>query len=311
MYRYLFGPVPSRRLGYSLGLDLVPAKTCSLDCIFCQVGRTTTGLTLDRREYVPVGEVVSEFDSWLKGGGTADHVTLAGSGEPTLHSSFGLILDAVHERCNIETVILSNGSLFYLPAVRRDAVKSDIVKVSLSAWDQASFERINRPQDSLRFETVLEGLVTFGREYKGELWVEVFVVRGINDTVVAMQNIAQRVEQIGPAHVHLNTVVRPPADGAAGAVSRKLLDDFARLFHPCAEVITPFVSDGHVDLGDDEKAVEALLARHPSSLEDIAVVFGNDVSRTRILLDRMVASGKLRVEQQGGVAFYTGVGICS
>lgn len=307
MYRYLFGPVPSRRLGYSLGVELVPGKICSFDCVFCQAGRTT-GLTLERSEHVPVADVIREFESWLAAKTPADYITLAGSGEPTLNTGFGRFIDAVHDKCAIRTALLSNGSLFYIPEVRAEASKSDLVKVSLSGWDQTSFEKINRPHRGLDFRTVLGGLCEFGSMFKGELWLEVFVVRGINDSEDAMRRIAALAEKIGPDRIHLNTVARPPADSSAGAVSPEVLGRLAGLFNPLGEVIASFHDDGQLsahDRGVDD--VEALVSRHPCRLEEIAAFFANDLAATEAMLRKMIDAGKVRQEKHGSELFYTAV----
>lgn len=228
--------MPSRRLGRSLGIDLVPLKTCSFDCLFCQAGLTSSR-TLERREYAPVLEVIAEIDAWLSSGGTADYITLSGSGEPTLHSRFGDVLDAVRERCSIETALLTNSSLLYLPEVRSAACKADLVKVSLSAWNQGSFEDINRPHPDLEFKNIVEGLRSLRGEFSGKLWMEVFVLAGMNDRAESVQKIAALADNICPDRIHLNTVARPPAEETAVRVPANVLERFASLFNPRAEVI--------------------------------------------------------------------------
>jgi wyosine [tRNA(Phe)-imidazoG37] synthetase (radical SAM superfamily) len=153
-YRYLFGPVPSRRLGRSLGVDLTPRKTCTFDCVFCQLGRTTHK-TMTRKEYVPVHAVLAELGAWIKENGKADYVTLSGSGEPTLHSDFGEVLQFIRSRSSIPAVLLTNGTLLHLPEVQEAASYAHVVKVSLSAWDQASFGWVNRPHPELSFSRVI------------------------------------------------------------------------------------------------------------------------------------------------------------
>jgi len=308
VYRYLFGPVPSRRLGYSLGVDLVTAKTCSFDCVFCQIGKTDR-LTLERREYVPVAGVVREISAWLDTGASADCITLSGSGEPTLHSSFGGVLEAIHGKSPIKTAILSNGSLFYLPEVRSGAALADIVKVSLSAWDQTSFERINRPYSSLNFQSVVEGLQIFGSEFKGELWLEVFVVSGVNDDEKSLKLIAALAGKIGPDRIQLNTVVRPPVESSARAVPAQVLEKFACLFQPVAEVIVPFSACEASAINGNDKDVAGLLARHPCVLGDVATLFGNDSKKAEAVLEKMVAQGRIRVEKHGAESFYTAVDV--
>ncbi len=306
MYRYLFGPVPSRRLGSSFGVDLVSAKTCSFDCVFCQVGRTGV-LTIDRKEYVPVSAVVAELQDWIGHGGKADFITLAGAGEPTLNVGFGHVIDAIHHLSKIKTAILSNGSLFYMPEVRLDACMSDLVKVSLGAWDQDSFEKLNQPIAGLKFSSVLEGLRVFGKEFKGVLWLEIFVVAGINDQKESMQRIADLAFEIGPDHIHLNTVVRPPADHSARAVSLKVLEQFASLFSPVAEVIPSFSTRDPSMTDGGKKNIAGLLARHPCRIEDVAMLFGGDCAKAKVLLSEMLSQGDVRLEMHGEQSFYTGV----
>ena len=242
-FHHLFGPVPSRRLGRSLGIDLVPLKTCSFDCVFCQAGHTTCH-TLERKEYVSVREVLDEFDAWLAAGGAADFVTLSGSGEPTLHSRFGDVLEAVGARCDARRALLSNGSLFHLPEVRAGAAHADLVKVSLSAWDEATLAAVNRPHAGLTIEAIVSGLTAFRTEFSGELWLEVFVLAGVNDSPEGIRQIAGVAKSIRPDRVHLNTVVRKPAERSARSVSAATLEAIADLFTPRADVIADLSDPG-------------------------------------------------------------------
>ena len=178
-YKYLFGPVPSRRLGRSLGIDVTPFKTCSFDCIFCQCGCTTTHAA-ERGEFVPFDEVCAELEKWLAEDGAADYITFAGSGEPTLYSRLGELIDFIKARTDIPLIVLSNGTLLHQPEVREETAKADIVKVSLSAWDDESFQTINRPAPGLLFETMKTGEQNFRNQFAGELWLEVFLMQGVN-----------------------------------------------------------------------------------------------------------------------------------
>lgn len=164
-FTYLFGPVPSRRLGRSLGVDLTPRKTCTFDCVFCQLG-PTTHKTVQRQAYVPTAAVIAELTQWLHAGGTADYITLAGSGEPTLHADFGAIIQFLRAATTIPVALLTNGSLLGDPAVRAAAAQANVVKASLSAWDQPSFASINRPHAALTCAAVVEGL----RQFRAPAW---------------------------------------------------------------------------------------------------------------------------------------------
>ena len=236
MYKYLFGPVPSRRLGRSLGIDLVPLKVCSFNCLFCQAGITTDG-TVDRKEYVPVDNVIDEFDAWLKAGGTADYITFSGSGEPTLNSRIGDVIKAFKARTDIKIALLTNSSMLHLSEVRNSIVDLDLIKVSLSAWDNDSLRQVNRPYGSIDIAQIVDGLKKLRQEFSGSLWLEVFLLAGINDSTDSVKRIADIVASVGPDRTQLNTVVRSPAESSALPVSAQKLNEFALFFDPPAEVI--------------------------------------------------------------------------
>jgi wyosine [tRNA(Phe)-imidazoG37] synthetase (radical SAM superfamily) len=250
-------------------------KTCGFSCVFCQLGNAEC-TTVTRREYVPTQEVLAELQHWLATDESADYVTLGGSGEPTLHSAFGDIFDFLREHSAIQTLLLSNGSLFFLPEVRESAMKADVVKVSVSAWDQGSFELVNRPHPDLVFEDVLSGLRSFRKAFGGRLLVEVVLLDGLNSERGDVEKIAHLVEDIAPDAIHLNTTMRPPADLSARPVSREHLDGMTALFTPTAEVISNFVagpaSRGNAALTGEH--VLALLRRHPSTFAQLATIFG-------------------------------------
>jgi wyosine [tRNA(Phe)-imidazoG37] synthetase (radical SAM superfamily) len=299
-YRFLFGPVRSRRLGRSLGIDLVPLKVCTYDCPYCQVGVTTTK-TLDRREYVPVDEVLAEFDRWLAQDGQADCVTLAGGGEPTLHSRFGEVIDAIGARSRLRRILLSNGSLFSQSEVRAAAAKADVVKATLSAWDQTSFEKAHHPHPALRFDAFVEGLRDMRLDFKGEYWLEVFAVPGVNDSPEQIARIAAIARSIAPDRIHLNTAVRPAQDGHTLPVPSAKLEEFSRLFIPVAEVIAaaPVQSPSQEGSLPPEALAERILSlvqRHPSTLADIVSVLGRPAAEVEAALAALVGRGSLRKE---------------
>ena len=305
MYRCLYGPVLSRRLGLSLGVDLVPLKTCTFDCVFCQLG-STGECSLERGEHVPVDDVLGELDSWLRRDGEADYVTLCGSGEPTLHSRFGGVIDAVHGRSSLNVALMTNGSLLYLPGVRADAARADLVKVSLSAWDPVSFRTINRPHGDLRFKDVVEGLRLFRRVFKGVLWMEVFVLAGINDSPEAIRKIAKLAESVGPDRVHLNTAVRPPAEETAVRVDSGTLERLALFFDPPAELAVEseqVKTSAPAAVGD---RILAALLRRPSTSSDLASAFGIDPAEVSGILEELCRAGLVRKEAHGDEMYYRG-----
>ncbi len=299
-FRHLFGPVPSRRYGRSLGVDLAVSKTCSLNCLFCQLG-PTPHTTLARTDAPPLEEVLDELRRWFASGQTADFVTAAGSGEPTLHVRFGDLLRWVHAETPCRSLLLSNGSLFHLPEVRRDAALADVVKVSLHAWDQTSFERIVRPHPDLRFDAVLDGYRAFRQSYAGRLDLEVFIVPGLNDRTDQVRRIADLARSFSPDTIALNTAVRPPAEGTVAACPPERLRELEALFGPSAHAAgaEPEVSAD----GASDEALVAMVARHPVSLRRLAAACHTDESAMRTRLEALARRGLLRLFESRGTPF--------
>jgi len=308
-YSYLFGPVRSRRLGRSLGIDLVPLKVCSWDCPYCQVG-ATSDKTVERREYTPLDGVLAEFDHWLAHDGQADVITLSGGGEPTLHSRFGDVIEAIGARCRLRRILLSNGSLFMHPEVRAGACKAEVVKVTLSAWNQDSLEALHHPHASLKFDSYLAGLKALRAEFAGEYWLEVFVVPGLNDRPDQLALVADLAGQIRPDRVHLNTAVRPARDGSVRPVPIETLEVLARLFKPAAEVIafssTPdTAASAPRQEGGLSGRILDLIRRHPCSVADIAVSLNLAEIKAKEAVETLCRAGRVKRECRDRTEYYT------
>lgn len=302
-YQHLFGPVPSRRFGRSLGVDLVPFKTCTFDCLFCEVG-CTTKLTLEPGEYVPTDEILAELETWFAVDGQADVVTLAGSGEPTLHSRFGEIIEAVHRLSGLPVVLLSNSSLLHREDVREQAARADIVKVSLSAWDAASFAAVNQPDSGLTFDALLRGLQLFRDEFSGQLRLEVMLLSGVNATREQVAHVARLALSFRPDVVELNTVVRPPAYSSADAVPSSELESLADLFEPRALVIAPFSKVTDQDTVSSRDAVLAMLSRRPCTLDDVSSSLLISTAQAMEWILELMAAEEIVEKEEGGRAFY-------
>lgn len=302
-FHYLFGPVPSRRFGLSLGIDMVPRKTCTLDCVFCEVGATTCR-TLERREYVPTRLLLDELSAWFALRQTADYITVAGSGEPTLHTGFGEILAAIRARGGIPSALLTNGTLLHLPEVRRAAAKADVVKATLLAWDQASFTAVTRAHPELCFAACLDGLRLFRSEYKGQLWLEVFIVPGINAAPDQVRAIAKLAKGIKPDRVQLNTAVRPTAQQNITPLAPEHLQELTSLFTPAAEIIARFSSTGLPARGATDAAILAMLQRRPCTAADIVKISGLAPASVAEMLHKLVAQKRLSAQTHSGETYY-------
>ena len=298
--RCVSGPVSSRRFGRSLGVDLVAFKTCTYDCIYCQLGRTTCK-TVQRQEWVPLEEVLDELKEKLTL--HPDYVTLSGSGEPTLYFRLGELIGRIRSMTDIPLAVLTNGSLLWQEEVRRQLMDANLVIPSLDAGDASMFNVVNRPHPEIDFERMLYGLIEFRGAYRGEYWLEALLLDGYTAIPVETQKIVECVRRIRPDRVQLNTVTRSPAESCAAAVDREGLLEFAATFDPPAEVIAGF-HDAHPQDGFRASCASVLdmLRRRPCSIEDIANGLGlhrNEASEyiqelsAKALVDKMWSNGAL------------------
>lgn len=306
--RHVFGPVPSRRLGRSLGIDLVPFKTCSYDCIYCQLGRTTRK-TVARKEWVPVGAVLDELRRKLDG--RPDYITLGGSGEPTLHSGLGEIIAGIHAMCDIPVAVLTNGSLLWDSSVRADLAGANVVMPSLDAGDESMFLAVNRPHPTITFEKMLSGLAAFRSEFGGQYWLEVMLLAGHTAPQAHVRMIAEHVRRIGPDRVQLNTAVRPPAEDYAAPVPPARLRELARLFKPRGTVIAEYRGRrvGGAGLEQDQRDILDLLLRRPCSEEDLVSCLHLRPVELAKHLEALEAAGRIAGQSHGGNIFYSAKGI--
>jgi wyosine [tRNA(Phe)-imidazoG37] synthetase (radical SAM superfamily) len=272
--QYVFGPVPSRRLGRSLGVDLVRFKTCSYDCVYCQLGPTICR-TLDCRQRVPVKDVLTQVQEALAADPAADFVTLAGSGEPTLNSDCAAVIAGIKRITDIPVAILTNGSLLWRPTVRTALMEADLVIPSLDAGDAATFRAVNRPHAQLDFDQMVDGLVVFRQEFSKPVWLEVFLAEGINSQEEQVRAIAHHAARIRPDKVQLNTVARPPAEPGVKGLSELALQQCAAVFEGPVEVIADYTAALCSPRQQaDENTVLAMIRRRPCTVQDISAALG-------------------------------------
>lgn len=292
IYKYLYGPVPSRRLGRSLGVDLVPHKICTYDCIYCQLGKTTNQTT-ERLDYVPVQDVLSELKEKLSAGVVCDYIGIAGSGEPTLHASIGEIIGKIKEMTNIPVTVLTNGSLLFIPEVRQALMKADIVIPSLDAGNDQLFQYVNRPHTDISFERMVQGLIDFSQQFPGRIWLEVLLASGVTGMLPEVKEIAALTNKLRIEKVQLNTVSRPAYEDFASAVDFRQLQKFAGLFSCPVEILKDAPSSDLLGINGSEasgKDILDLLARRPCTLEGICLGLGlhphDVVKRLKGLIDQ-------------------------
>ena len=302
--QYVYGPVPSRRLGRSLGVDLIPFKTCTYDCVYCQLGRTTN-CTLRRREYVPVDAVLADVERRLAElDAPPDYVTLAGSGEPTLHSRLGDLVTEIRRRTGVPVAVLTNGSLLSEPAVADAVAGADLLVPSLDAGTAVMWRRVNRPHPDLDWETMLEGLGRFDGDFAGEVWLEVMLLQGLTGTETEVSAISMLARRIGPDRIQLNTAVRPAAEEGIRPVPRERLEALARRFDPAAEVVAEFRPSAEGTAAATAEEVLQLLRRRPCSAKDVADGLGIPPNEALKSIDELLAAGRARAERRDAGVFY-------
>jgi len=306
--KYVFGPVPSRRLGQSLGIDTIPLKTCNWNCVYCQLGRTQP-LINERQEYYPSEEILAEVRKALEAHkpGEIDWVTFVGSGEPLLHAGMGYLIRQVKSMTVLPVAVITNGSLLYLPEVRQELSAADAVLPSLDAGTASLYRMINRPHPELTFERLVEGLVAFREEYCGKLWVEVMLVRGLNDTPQVLWDIAKVLQKIRPDAVHINLPTRPPAETWVQIPSEESLMQAMAILGNIAEVVHP--AEGSFDLSGYDNPIDAvigIITRHPMRQEELERTLEHwSPGQVSQALSDLTASGRAQVVERFGMRFWS------
>ena len=307
MYQHLFGPVPSRRLGMSLGIDLVPHKVCSLNCVYCECGRTTN-LTTDRKEYVSYDEVTGELEHFLKNHPAPDWLTFSGAGEPTLNSRIGAVITFAKDRFpDLRIAVLTNGTLLSDPEVRKEIRNADLVLPSLDAASETVFRKMDRPWHGIRLDEYIQGLVDFKKGFKGEFWLEVMILPGYNDAPDELQRMKEAITRIRPDRVQLNTLDRPGTVDQLRAANRMELQhiiDFWQL--PDVEIIASVQKRTSLTSyrEDTETAILETITRRPCTLEDLEKIVGLHVNEINKYLGVLDQQGLIEAVRQERGLFY-------
>ena len=300
---YVFGPVPSRRLGLSLGVDLIPAKTCSYDCLYCQVGRTTQK-TIQTRAFVPLRKVLDELTKRLEII-TPDTITLSGSGEPTLYSEIGKLIASIKRITATKIAILTNGSLFWQEEVRQRVCGADIIMPTLTTAFEETFRIIHRSQPELSLEIIIEGLRRLRQTYTGQIFLEVFLLAGINDTEKELEGLKEVIEVICPDKIQLNTVVRPPTDARALSLDMESLERIKETFGEKAEVVAEVPSKQKVAQYDSlTAAVLEIARRRPVRVIDLAQVLDVGLSDVERMIRGLMLKGRIGEQEHAGEIYY-------
>ncbi len=302
--KYIFGPVPSRRLGSSLGIDLIPFKTCSFNCIYCQLGRTTTR-TISRKEYTPVKAILSELKEALRRKRPIDNLTLSGSGEPTLNSRLGKIIREIRKLTTLPLAVLTNGSLLFQEKVREELKGADLVIPSLDSAVQSTFEQINRPFKGLHIDQIIDGIRVFSQDFKGNIYLEIMMIKGINDAQAEVKRLAEALSGINPAKVQLNTVVRPPVESSARPLTITEMKAIKEMLGNRAEIISEYdrteFSGYEIEA---ESEIIKLVLRRPATLTDLSNSLGIHPAEAVKYIETLTQKGLIGYKEYGKEKFY-------
>lgn len=303
--KYLFGPVPSRRLGYSLGIDLVPPKTCTFDCIYCEVGKTTN-LTVERQDFNNAEDIIKETKDFLsKYTGRIDFITFTGSGEPTLNIKMGYLADEIRKFTSIPLALITNTALFSREDVRSEAMKFDVILPSLDSVTEESFKEVNKPHKKINLNDVINGLSLFADEYKGKILLEILFVKGVNDSdkeIIALRRI---LEKIHVDKVQINTVVRPPAYSNAKPIDESDRERIKNLLGDKVDVELAFNSNSAQKTNASKEDVENLLKRRPCTYEQISSALGIPSEDLNTIIKELEKSNNFRVDKFGEEFYYS------
>lgn len=301
---YIYGPVPSRRLGFSLGIDIIPFKTCSFNCIYCQLGPTPKQ-TFKRKVYYPTSEILAQVKKVLSSGKRIDYITFSGSGEPTLNPAIGKLIREIKKMTDIPVAVLTNSSLLSLKSVREALKAADLVVPSLDAATQNILDKINRPHRPLKMEKIIEGLKEFRKEFKGDIWLEVMLVKGVNDSPAHLRKLKKVIEEIKPDKIQLNTVVRPPAEKSAKSLSFVEMEAVRKIMGGKCEIISEFEKKEQKPPSENlEILLLSMIQRRPVTLADLSASIGKHKNEIIKYLNFLLNKGKIKAVEHKGLKYY-------
>ena len=309
-FRYVFGPVPSRRLGRSLGINNIPPKNCTYSCVYCQLGRTMN-LTVERRTFTDPDEGLGEVSKAVErvGEENIDYITFVPDGEPTLDLNLGRIVSGLREITSVRLAILTNSSLMYRPDVREDLTKFDLVSIKVDSVDGKVYRRVNRPHPSIKLDTVLDGIRRFTAEYEGTVISETMLIDGLNDDPDCVEGVAEFLAEIEVDKAFISIPTRPPAEAWAKAASEQRVVE-------AYEVFRERLGEGRVETligyegsefalasGDVRRDVLGIMAVHPMRLDYFREVVGRGGGNPDTLMSELLREGLVRVVEYRGHKF--------
>jgi len=297
--KYVYGPVPSRRLGRSLGIDPLPSKTCNYQCIYCQLGKTTN-FTNKRENFFPKKEIITEMEEYIiLNEKNIDYITFVGSGEPTLYKDLGDLILKAKEFSNKPICVITNGALLYDDEVKEELMIADIVLPSLDAGDEKSFIKINRPHPSIKFEEVIQGFIDFNKKFKNKFWIEIMIMKGINDIKEELIKIKDKLDLIKPDRIDINVPIRPPAENWVKCPNKDIIPLLNDVFGDYNDINFPEMGKFGFYSSNFEKELLSIIERHPMRQDQIIGTFSSkEFTKGKILRQLKVLELEKKIEKK-------------
>ncbi|MGM0446197.1 MAG: radical SAM protein [Bacillota bacterium] len=304
--KYLYGPVPSRRLGVSLGIDLIPYKICSFNCIYCECGKTTD-LSIERKEFKPVENIIQELDEYLKEKPELDYITFSGSGEPTLYLHLGKIINFIKEKYpEYKLALLTNSSLLSNVNLRNELKELDLIIPSLDSVIEENYKKINQPHKDITLNKIIESLIALRKEFKGKIYLEIFVVPGINDNEDEFKKFKSIIEEINPDRIQLNTLDRPGTENWVEAADEKTLEKAVEIIGKRAEFIGPYIPEkANIKLSHSVKnRIIDIISRRPCTVKDLSEILNLHVNEVNKYLREIDQEINIQTKDEKRGKFY-------
>ena len=301
--KYVFGPVPSRNLGNSLGISPIPRKVCNYSCIYCQLGRTDK-MTGERKEFFKKEDILKEFKEYLKDSDKFDIITIVGEGEPTLYLKLGELIKDVKKLTSKPVAVITNGALLHDKNMRKELCEADIVLPSIDGYDEETSKIIDRPLGTIKFDEELQGLIEFSKEYTGQLWLEIMLVEGINSDKNSIEAFKEILKKINYDRVYINTPVRPPAEDYVKSVGKETIEYAVK---ELGGISIDMLSSGNFfsEISDNYEAVLSIIRRHPMNQFEVeSFINSRDIKNTKEIFERLKEDSKVNVIDYKGIKTY-------
>lgn len=275
MYKYLFGPVPSRRLGKSLGIDIVAPKTCNMNCVFCECG-VTQKLSTERKSYIDIEEAKREIKEVLKTV-KPDCITFSGKGEPTLNKDIGEIIDWIKDNTDVKVVVITNSGLLHDKQLRSELLRADIIIPTLNSVNEITVKKINRPHKDISMDMLKSGIKSLGEEFSGEIYIETFIIEGINDSYEELEGLYQFLKDVKYTKLQLNRLDRPGTESWVQPARYERLGEIQKFLKNRGlhdvEVLGKFQIEPGEKIEANEELVANMEKRRPYSEEELNAIY--------------------------------------